>query len=105
MHNVLLFLALLLVPAVALAERPLPEDGVRATLKGPQPYPLVNLGGKTYRLAPGGIIRDESNRKIVHGELPSSAQVLYLPDANGEISRIWILTPEEQATLARAGKR
>ena len=105
MRNVLLFLALLLMPALALAERPLPENGVRATLKGQQAYPLVNLGGKVYRLAPGGIIRDEANRKIVHAELPSSAPVLYLPDANGDISRIWILTPEEQATLARAGKR
>lgn len=105
MRNFLLFLALLLVPGVASAERPLPEAGVRATLKGPHAYPLVNLGGKLYRLAPGGIIRDEANRKIVHAELPPSAQVLYLPDANGEISRIWILTPEEQAALARAGKR
>jgi hypothetical protein len=105
MRNVLLFLALLLAPAMAWADRPLPEDGVRAILKGPQQYPLVQLGGKIYRLAPGGIIRDEANRKIVHGELPHSAQVLYLADANGEISRIWILTPEEQAGLARAGKK
>jgi hypothetical protein len=105
MRNVLLFLALLLMPGVALADRPLPEDGVRATLKGSQQYPLVQLGGKLYRLAPGGIIRDEANRKIVHAELPLDAQVLYLTDANGEIARIWILTPEEQAALARAGKR
>jgi hypothetical protein len=105
MRNVLLFLTFLLLPAAASAERPLPENGVRATLKGSQAYPLVSLGGKLYRLAPGGIIRDEANRKIVHAELPASAQVLYLPDANGEIARIWILTPEEQATLARAGKK
>lgn len=105
MRNILLFLALLLAPAMAWADRPLPEDGVRATLKGPQQYPLVKLGGKVYRLAPGGVIRDEANRKIVHGELPLDAQVLYLADANGDISRIWILTPEEQAGLARAGKK
>lgn len=105
MRNVLLFLAFLLLAGAAWAERPLPEDGVRATLTGPQAYPFVQLGGKLYRMAPGGIIRDDANRKIVHGELPSHAQVLYLPDGNGEISRIWILTPEEQAMLARAGRR
>ncbi|MFO1207518.1 MAG: hypothetical protein U1E63_17640 [Burkholderiales bacterium] len=95
----------MLPASAAWAERPLPADGVRATLTGPQAYPQVQLGGKLYRMAPGGIIRDEENRKIVHGELPSRAQVLYLPDANGDISRIWILTPEEQAMLARAGKK
>jgi hypothetical protein len=58
-----------------------------------------------YRLAPGGVIRDEANRKIVHAELPLDAQVLYVGDANGDISRIWILTPEEQAGLGRAGKK
>ena len=105
MRNLLLLLALLLAPAAAWADRPLPDDGVRATLSGQQPYPLVKLGGKVYRLAPGGVIRDEANRKIVHAELPLDAKILYLADANGEISRIWILTPEEQASLARAGKK
>ena len=105
MRNLLLLLALSLVPAAALADRPLPEEGVRATLKGSEQYPLVRLGGKLYRLAPGGVIRDEANRKIVHAELPLDAQVLYVADANGDISRIWILTPEEQAGLARAGKK
>ncbi len=105
MRKVLLFLAFLLVTSAAWAERPLPEDGVRATLTGSQPYPQVQLGSKVYRMAPGGIIRDEENRKIVHGGLPPRAQVLFLSDANGEISRIWILTPEEQTMLARAGKK
>jgi hypothetical protein len=105
MRNVLLFLAFLLLPSAAWAERPLPENGVRAVLGGPQGYPLVQLGGKLYRMAPGGIIRDEENRKILHGELPPRAQVLYLLDGSGEVSRIWILTPDEQAMLARAGKK
>jgi hypothetical protein len=105
MRNVLLFIALLLVAGMASADRPLPEDGVRASLKGSEPYPLVKLGGNVYRLAPGGVIRDQENRKIVHAELPVDAKVLYLQDANGEISRIWILTSEEEARLARAGRK
>ena len=105
MRNLLLFLALSFASLSALAERPLPEEGVHATLKGTLPFPLVQLGGKVYRMAPGAIARDDSNRKILQGELPASADVLFLPDANGEIARIWILTPEERATLARAGRR
>jgi hypothetical protein len=105
MRKLLLFLILSLASLSVLAERPLPEDAVRATLKGTLQYPLVQLGGKTYRMAPGAIVRDESNRKILHTELPASADVLFLADANGEIARIWILTPEERATLARAGRK
>jgi hypothetical protein len=105
MRNILLFLALLLTPLASLADRPLPEDGVRGKVTGSLAYPMVQLGGKVYRLAPGGIIRDDANRKILHGELPPDAQVLFLRDGNGDVSRIWILTPEEQDGLARAGKR
>jgi hypothetical protein len=105
MPKFLLFLFLSIVSLPALAERSFPDEAVRASLKAPVPYPLVQLGGKVYRMAPGAIVRDESNRKILHTDLPSNAEVLFLPDANGEIARIWILTPEERAALARAGRK
>jgi hypothetical protein len=105
MRNILLFMALLAFSGGALADRPLPEDGVRARLGGSLAYPLVQLDGKVYRLAPGAIIRDDANRKIVHTELPVSAQVMFARDASGEVYRIWILTPEEQASLARSGRK
>lgn len=107
MRKALLFLTFLatLTSVSAFAERPLPENGVRAKLTGGQPFPIVQLGKKRYNMAPGGLILDEANRKITHGALPDSASVLFTADTNGEISRIWILTAEEQAELARAGKK
>ncbi len=105
MRNLLLFIALLISSLPVLAERPLPEDGIRARVTATLPLPQVQLNGKLYRLAPGCIIRDDANRKIVHGELPAGAPVMFLRDPNGEVSRIWVLTADEQASLAPAGKR
>lgn len=85
--------------------RMLPAQGERGTLGESQPLPLVKIGGKVLRLAPGGVIYDQSNRSIVHAALPAAANVLYTKDLNGDIQRIYILTEQEQARLDRAGKR
>ena len=63
---------------------------------------MVAIGNELLRLAPGGIIFDAANRRITHGQLPPGSDVVYQLDRNGEILRIVILTPEEQARLDRA---
>ena len=60
-----------------------------------QPYPLLELDDKVYRLAPGGRVIDEHNRVILHSYLPKQAHVLYTLDANGVVSRVFILRPAE----------
>ena len=85
--------------------RMLPAQGERGTLGESQPLPLVKIGSKVFRLAPGGVIYDQSNRFIVHAHLPPDAAVLYTKDLNGDIQRIYILTEQEQTRLDRAGKR
>ena len=85
--------------------RILPAQGERGTLGESQPLPLVKIGSKVFRLAPGGVIFDQSNRFIVHSHIPTGAAVLYTKDFNGDIQRIYILTEQEQAQLDRAGKR
>ena len=60
-----------------------------------QPFPLLELDDKVYRLAPGGRVVDENNRIILHSYLPKQAHVLYTLDANGEVSRVFILRPDE----------
>ena len=75
--------------------------GELATLREPQPLPLVKLDRRVMRLAPGGRIYDKENRTIVHAQLPPNAPVLYTKDQNGDVQRIYILTPEEQARLSR----
>ena len=60
-----------------------------------QPFPLLELDDKVYRLAPGGRVIDENNRVILHSYLPKQANVLYVLDANGDVSRAYILRPDE----------
>jgi len=86
--------------------RTLPANGKVGELAGQQhPFPLVQISNKVVRLAPGGLIYDQENRTIVHGSLPESASVLFVVDANGDVSRLYLLRPEELARLERAAGR
>ena len=98
-----LIAALLMLATVAHAQlRTLPAEAKRATV-GQQQYalPYIDLGGTKVKLAPGGIIFDENNRTIVHNALPPGANVVYTTDVNGDIGRIYILTPQEQAQFVQ----
>lgn len=77
--------------------RTLPANAKRATVGQPQMLPYVALGGKVVRLAPGGVIYDQNNRTIVQGALPADADVAFTTDMNGDVARIYVLTPQEQA--------
>ncbi len=82
--------------------RTLPANAKRATIGQEQyPLPYINIGGTQVRLAPGGVIYDQNNRTIVHGALPPGADVAVVPDMNGDIGRIYILTPQEQAQFGQ----
>ena len=82
--------------AHAQLQRPFPPGAKLAEMVGQkQPFPLLELDDKVYRLAPGGRIIDEHNRIILHSYLPGQAHVLYTLDANGEVSRVFILRPDE----------
>jgi len=96
----LLATVLLYFGAVHAQLRTLPANAKRATV-GQQQYvqPYIDLGGTLLRLAPGGVIYDQNNRMIVHGSLPPGADVVYTTDMNGDVARIFILTPFEQAQL------
>jgi hypothetical protein len=83
------------------AERQLPQDGKYAK-KAELNYPFVKLGKQIVRLAVGGKIYNEQNLIIMPTSAPRSADVLYRLDINGEISQIWILTPEESKLAAKA---
>jgi hypothetical protein len=66
-----------------------------------QLFPLVVIDQKVMRLAPGGRVIDENNRVILHAYLPQQATVLYVVDMNGDLSRIFILRPDELEQLKR----
>lgn len=79
--------------------RTIPPNAKRATVGQPQALPYVELSGKVVKLAPGGVIFDENNRTIVHNALPQGAVVAVTPAMNGDVARIYILTPAERAQL------
>ena len=85
--------------------RLLPAKGKRAELGAALPLPMLQVGGAVLRLAPGGVIYDESNRAILHTALPPHANVWYTTDANGDVQRMYVLTAAEQALLDAKGQR
>ena len=98
-----LFAAPLVIASQASAQfRTIPRDAKRATV-GQQKYPLpyIDLGGAAVRLAPGGVIYDQNNRTIVHNALLPGSEVAVMRDMNGDIGRIYVLTPQEQATFGK----
>lgn len=108
MRKLMLLLAFLVCAAPAWAQRALPSDAKRGQLGDPQMLPMLHIrpavqfNFETMRLAPGGVIIDANNRAITHGRLVPPAEILYTLDAGGNVTRIIVLTPEEQARLDRA---
>ncbi len=102
MRKLMLLLAFLVFATQAWAQRALPADAKRGQIGERQALPMVQIGNQTRRLAPGGVIIDTNNRSITHQQLLPAAEVLYMLDRNDEVSRLIILTPEEQARLDRA---
>jgi hypothetical protein len=88
-----------------ISQRVLPEKGERGRLGEPQPLPMVKIGNRVLRLAPGAVLFDQQNRSIVHAHLPEGADVYFTKDLSGNVLRVYILTEQERARLAAAGKR
>jgi hypothetical protein len=100
----MLLLAFLVFAAPVWAQRALPDEAKRGTTGERQMFPMVQIGSEVLRLAPGGIIVNSNNLTITQGQLPSGSEILYQLDRNGEVLRIVILTPDEQARLDSAKK-
>ena len=87
---------LLFVASAAAQLRTIPssaERGVMTHLSGM----LVTLNGKRVQLATGAQIRDTSNRIILPSALPADSRVKYTLDVQGQVHRVWILSPAEAA--------
>ena len=102
MRKLMLLLTFLVFTAPAWAQRTLPADAKRAVTGEPQMLPMVQINSEVLRLAPGGVIIDTNNRSVTHGQLPPGAEILYRRNGNGEITRIIVLTPQEQAQIDSA---
>ncbi len=103
--SVLGLLAWLLLSPLAQAARDFPQDAQRGTITAHQ-YPNYRIGSTTYRLAPGGRIFNQQNLIIMPVSLSrAQAEVMYRIDYLGELSEIWLLTPEEAALNPKQSDR
>ena len=93
----LLFALIVLLPSAAQAQlRHIPAEAKRGEMRHLQGM-LVEIGGKRMQLAPGAQIRDSDNRIVLPAALREGVLVKYLLDAQENVFRPWILTPEEAA--------
>ena len=76
--------------------RTIPADAKRATLSHVQGM-TVEINGKRTDLAAGAQIRDGRNMIVVPTAVPPGVRIKYLHDARGQVARIWILSPQEEA--------
>ena len=76
--------------------RTIPADAKRAALSHVQGM-TVEIDGTRTELASGAQIRDANNMIVLPVALPAGVLVKYLPDAQGQVWRVWILSPQEAA--------
>jgi hypothetical protein len=100
----LVLLPALLGTALALAQaRAIPADAKRAFIRHVQEA-RVTVNGKPMQLAPGATIRNAQDLLTVPVSIPrDGAWAEYTMDGNGQISRVWLLTPEELKRPRRRG--
>ena len=74
--------------------RTLPADARVGKIRHVQEM-VVQIDGKQARLAPGAKVRDTHNRILVPVAIPAGSLIKYTLNAQGEVSAVWILTPQE----------
>src|SRR5258706_10014122 len=76
--------------------RGFPADAKRATMSHVEGM-TVELDGKRVTLAAGAQIRDGRNMIVVPSMVPKGILVKYQLDTQGQVGRVWILSPQEAA--------
>lgn len=85
-------------------ERPFPATAKRGTMS-PAVYPTIVIDGNTRRLSAGGRIWNADNLIQMPATLRSGDYIVnYTETLQGDIDRMWILTPQE-AEKPMPGKR
>jgi hypothetical protein len=83
--------------------RVIPPEAKRAFIRHVQEG-RISVDGKLMQLAPGATIRNAQDLFTVPVSIPrDGAWAEYTMDRNGQISRVWLLTPEELKRRGRGG--
>ncbi|HSD59337.1 MAG TPA: hypothetical protein VLC55_00590 [Burkholderiales bacterium] len=102
MRKALVLLSIFIAFGAAWAQqRQLPESVKPGVLRAYE-YPEVQIDGRWYRLSPGIRIVDQRNMSILHTMLVTGGPVAYTLDSYGFVTQLWLLSPEEAATLKPA---
>ena len=89
--------ALLLAASAQAQLRTIPDEAQRGTIRHLREM-LVEIDGREVLLSPSSTIRDQLNLIIVPSALPAGgAEADYLVGADGQVQRVWLITPEEAA--------
>src|SRR5712692_860671 len=101
----LLPLLLCAVPAFAQTRpSPIPENSRRGYIRHVEEM-AVTVDDKAMQLAAGAIIRDQQNLIIVPVTIPrEGVWAAYTLDRDGQIFRVWLLTPDELARSRPEGR-
>jgi hypothetical protein len=100
MMRLLAAAVLLCASATVLAQlRTVPAHAKRGELRHLQDM-IVQIDQQQARLSPGAQIRDIHNRLMLPAAIPPGSIVKYRTDAQGMVSEVWILTPQEAAQSA-----
>ena len=82
---------------------PIPQDSRRGYIRHVQEMAVI-VDDKAMQLAAGAIIRDRQNLIIVPVTIPrEGAWAAYNLDRDGQIFRVWLLTPDELARPVPGG--
>jgi hypothetical protein len=97
-------IALPTLPALAAEPRPFPANAKRGKISFGY-APDIAIDGKPRQLSPAARIFSDENLTVVPNMLADAVFIVnYTEDMNGNVDRVWILTPEE-ARLPAANKR
>jgi hypothetical protein len=77
--------------------RSVPPEAKRGVMRHLQDM-VVQIDNSRARLSPGAQIRDIHNRLVLPTAIPPGSIVKYRADAQGLVSEVWILTPQEAAS-------
>lgn len=89
--------ALLATTAAAQAVRPnIPADAARGKVTATTAS-LIQIDGKTFRLAPGARILNTRNLTVTPNMVEPGSQARYVLDASGAVKSLWIVDGVERA--------
>ncbi|NMM37164.1 MAG: hypothetical protein HHJ09_06565 [Glaciimonas sp.] len=94
-HFLSVILLATLTYSAAAYERPFPSNAKRGTMT-PATYPAINIDGKERMLSPGAQIFNANNTIDLPDNLRAgNVTVNFTENNQGQIHRIWMLTPQE----------